>query len=158
MQAQHDDDHSPHHAQGALVRLQELPHHGGRRPQGHEDGREPEDEEKAGEGDPARDPGRGLGAPELGEVHSADERQVAGDDREHAGGDERHQAREGGRGQGHGLPHHRTRSSIRLSQALRPVLASSYHFPSIRTRTTSAVKSLLVPQTSQEERSQEPTP
>src|SRR5262245_40700314 len=55
-------------------------------------------------------------------------------------------------------PGYCSRSSIRLSQALRPTLARSYQRPSMRTRTTSAVKSLFVPQTSHEERSHEPTP
>src|SRR5512134_2738017 len=61
--------------------------------------------------------------------------------------------RQGACGRGHS-----TFSSIRLSQAFRPTLARSYHFPRIFTRTTSAVKSLLVPQTSHDESTHEPTP
>jgi hypothetical protein len=92
VQPEHEDDHAADHAERALVLLQQRADQRRGRAERHEHGREAEHEGEAREQHAANQVGRGRAALELGDVHPADEREVARHDRQHAGRDEGEEA------------------------------------------------------------------
>ena len=108
-----DDDHPADHPERPLVLLQQRADERRRRAEGHEDRGEAQHEGEAGEDDPPDEVARGAPLLELRDVHPADERQVAGDDRQDAGGDEGHEAGQEGGGEGHGRCHRGNLSGAR---------------------------------------------